>query len=89
MKGEPSVYERLVAIVGETAADEVIELLEEELATPCRDADCLRRGPHARLGLHRWRHIAQAPLTQGLLGWRCFTCGKPTWHPVHRIKGDG
>lgn len=89
MKVKPSVYERLAAIVGEAKAGEVISLLEEELTTPCRDSDCRRRWPHSRLDLHRWRHAPLAPLTQGLLGWRCFECGKPTWHWIHRVKGTG
>ncbi|HEY3477932.1 MAG TPA: hypothetical protein VGL02_03450 [Streptomyces sp.] len=75
---------RLAAKVGERLAGEIIEILNEEVATRCRDADCLRRRSHPRLAWHLWRHVPVAPLSPRLFGLHCFTCGRPTWHRIHR-----
>lgn len=74
---------RIAAITGPAAAEEVIELLNEEAATRCTDPDCIRWWPHSRLARHLWRHNASAPRTLGLFGWRCFTCGQSTWRRIH------
>jgi hypothetical protein len=76
--------DRIVAIVGPEAAEKIIEILDEELLTRCQDADCLRRWPHPRLARHVWRHDPVAPLSPGLFGRRCLTCGLPTWHRLHK-----
>lgn len=81
---ERSVRERLTTVVGTDKAALVIGLLDEEAATRCRDADCVRRWPHSRIALHLWRHPAGAPTERGLFGRRCFNCGHYVWRRIHR-----
>lgn len=81
---EPSLRDRLTAIVGTDKVERVIDLLDEEAVTRCRDDDCVRRRAHSRLDRHLWRHTAGAPLTRGLFGWLCFNCGRSTWRRIHR-----
>lgn len=81
-----SLRDRIIAIAGPTAAERIIEVLHEEAATRCRDDDCLKRLPHSRLSRHAWRHEPAVPLTPGLFGRTCFTCGQPTWHRIHRTR---
>ncbi|MFI8872426.1 hypothetical protein [Streptomyces sp. NPDC055243] len=81
-----NLRDRIAAIAGLSAADQIVELLEEEAASRCSDADCLRRLPHSRLARHVWRHEPSAPLTRGLLGRKCFTCGQATWRRIHRTR---
>jgi hypothetical protein len=80
---EPSIRDRIAAIVGDKATRQIVEILDEEAVTRCQDADCMRRLPHARLARHLWRHVPVAPLSPGLLGRRCFTCGRPSWRRIH------
>lgn len=78
------LYNRIADVVGHEAAEQIVGILDEEGVQRCRDADCIRLVPHSRLSRHLWRHEAAAPLSFGLLGSRCFTCGKPTWRRIHR-----
>ena len=80
------LYDRIAQLTGAEIAERVIEILDEEASQRCRDADCIRLFPHSRLSRHLWRHEAAAPLSLGLLGMRCFTCGRPTWRRVHRTR---
>ena len=79
---------RIAAIVGPEATNRVIELLDEEAAHRCRDADCVRVWPHSRLARHLWRHAPVPPLSPGLFGRRCFTCGQPAWRRIHTIRSS-
>jgi hypothetical protein len=36
------------------------------------------------LSTHVWRHVPVAPLSPGLFGRRCLTCGQPTWRRIHK-----
>lgn len=83
---DPSIRDRITAVVGSEKARQVIDILDEELLTRCRDADCIRRRPHSRLAQHLWRHVPVAPLSPGLFGRRCFTCGRPTWRRIHKPR---
>lgn len=78
---------RLIFLVGPGKAVEVFALLDEEAASRCRDADCIRWWPHSRLARHLWRHECGAPRTRGLFGWRCFNCGQSSWRRIHRTGG--
>lgn len=81
---ERSLRDRLIAIVGTDTAQRVINLLDEEAVTPCRDTDCVRIRRHSRLEWHLWRHPVGAPIVWGLLGRRCFNCGQYVWRRIHR-----
>lgn len=85
-----NVRERITAIVGTSAAEQVIDILNDEAAHRCRDADCIRLLPHSRLARHLWRHVPVAPLAPGLFGRRCVVCGQPGWTRIHRVaRQDG
>lgn len=75
-------------ISAESTADEVIHLLDEEIAERCRDRDCARIFPHSRISAHLWRHEAEPPFTRVLLGWRCFSCDMRKGHRIHRIRKE-
>lgn len=81
---DQSLHARIVAIAGTDAADRILDLLDEEAAQRCRDADCMRRLPHSRLARHLWRHRPGAPLTRGVFGRRCFNCGHYVWRRIHK-----
>jgi hypothetical protein len=81
---DTTLRDRIAAIAGPSTAEQIIELLDEEAAKRCRDRDCTRLWPHSSLAHHQWRHAPIAPLSPGLLGRRCFTCGRPTWRRIHR-----
>lgn len=81
-----SLHERIAAITSPAAAEEIIDILNEESLTPCRDRDCIRLLPHSRIARHLWRHEVGAPRTRGLFGWRCFNCGQSSWRRIHRAS---
>ncbi|MGV2914756.1 hypothetical protein [Streptomyces alfalfae] len=78
------IRNRIAEVVGAQSAEQIIHILEEEGAQRCRDTNCIRLRPHSRLSVHRWRHVAVAPLSPGVLGRRCLTCGQPSWRRIHR-----
>lgn len=78
------IRERIQGAVGRHLAERVFEILNEEGTKPCRDTDCIRLRPHRQLSTHVWRHVPVAPLSPGLFGRRCLTCGQPTWRRIHK-----
>ena len=86
MSPQLQLDQRIAQIVGRDTAAQIMEMIEGDLRGRCRDADCVRFRTHPRLAFHLWRHDSVPPLTRSLLGWRCFACGRLSWHRVHRTS---
>lgn len=83
----PGLHLSLTELLGEDLADQVITILDEQAAHRCKDSDCVRWWAHSRIARHAWRHQPSPPLAWGLLGPRCFDCGRYAWSRIHRQQG--
>ena len=77
---------RLRRFLTEHDTERVVEVLEVMARQTCKDRDCVTLRKHGLLGPHLWRHEASAPYDRGWLGWHCWSCCRPTWHRIHRVK---